>query len=122
MRWPAVLCSVMVACPYAVCSFSRDAMHFKRHCQVRDPLPGLGRPIFAESRAAMDGVQERAMEELYDAEETHAMAFMDLQEKMSKWSDQEVVDEKCRLLKGSGAKFNEAKRKAEDAQGQVMVH
>ena len=53
----------------------------------------------------------------------HAMAVMDLQERMSKVSDcQEVVDVKCRYLKNSGAKFNDAKRKAEGAQGQVKVH
>ena len=67
--------------------------------------------------------QERAREELYDAQEAHAMAFMDLQERMSKMGDcQEVVDVKCRFLKDSGGKFNEAKRKAEDAQDQVKVH
>ena len=50
-------------------------------------------------------VQERAREKLHDAQqEAHAMAFMDLQERMSKMSDcQEVVDVKCQFLKDSGA-------------------
>ena len=72
--------------------------------------------ILEESRAATDEfqqaqrVQERAREELYVAHEAHAMAFMDLQERVAKMSDcQEVVDEKCRFLNDSDAKFNETK-------------
>ena len=54
--------------------------------------------IFAESRVAMDEfneaqrMQECAREELYDAQERHGVAFMDLQERLCKLSDcQEVV-------------------------------
>ena len=79
-----------------------------------DPLPAM------DEFNAAQRVQERARKELCAAQETHAMAFMDLQERMS--DCQEVVDEKCWFLKNCGAKFNEAKRKTEDAQDQVQVH
>ena len=85
--------------------------------------------VFTESQAAMDEFnvaqqnQERVRQKLYDAQEGHAMALVELQEKMSKVNDgQEVVVMKCRDLKDSGAKFNEADRKADDAHDQVKAH
>ena len=50
------------------------------------------------------------------------MEFMNLQERMSKVIDrQAVVDLKCRYWKDSGAKNNDAKRKADDAEDRVKV-
>ena len=49
--------------------------------------------------------------------------FMDLQERMSKMGVcQEVFGVKCLFLKDLGAKFNEAKRKADHTQDQSEVH
>ena len=82
--------------------------------------------VFAEPQAAMKEFnvaqqnQERVRRMLHDTRESLDIAFMDMQESMSKFKDsRDLHDMVCRDLQDAGTRFNEAKRKADDAQDQV---
>ena len=60
---------------------------------------------------------------LHDSRESIDIAVMDVQESMSKYSDsRDLHDKVCRDLQETGTRFNEAKRKADDAQEQDQLH